>query len=147
MKIPQSIVVGLLLLIGINVHAQLRTNVLNIPIFLMFDYTNTVAGGNVDGFLLFEATSASQLTNDLPGVPILGVPASTYSIPGSNFALPMFTRPITIISSPTNAVPSVSVLIYTLGSTNSTYGTNAIGFSNTATNRGAPVGGTKLRGL
>lgn len=147
MKTLESICVGLLLLLGVSVHAQLRTNVVNLPINLLFDYTNPAAVPNVDGFLLFEATNSVQLQDPLPGSPIMALPASMFALPGTNFALPVFTRPITIISSPTNAVPSVSLLIYTLASTNTTYGTNALGFSNTATNRGAPVGGTRFRGL
>jgi hypothetical protein len=118
------------------------TNVIQVPVRLAFDYTNSITEGNVDGFLLMQTTNIALPLDQW--TPVLGVAASVYPIPGTNFQLPIITNQVAIVKTNGQAVLATQ-WFYSLAATNSTFGTNAMSFSNVATNRGLPVGGSNLR--
>jgi hypothetical protein len=118
------------------------TNVIQIPVRLAFDYTNSITDGNLDGFLLMQSTNVALPLDQW--TPVLGVAASVYPLPGTNFQLPIITNQVTIVKTNGQALQATQ-WFYALAATNSAFGTNAMSFSNVATNRGLPVGGSNLR--
>jgi hypothetical protein len=125
----------LLFAIAIPVLAAPPPPTFNLVSRLYFDFTNDQT--TVDGFVLFQSSTVSLPLDQW--LPILSAAKTNFALPGTNLFLGTVTNVITRTNPAT--------LFFVLAGTNSTWGTNLVGFSNVATNRDVPVGGSNLRAL